>query len=212
MGAAVLAAKGMGLAALFALRLSKLLADVLDFLFQFSSAPIALLAPGASRAGRSHGALTPQASVSGVAKRQGQEMLDPRCISMIARQARGSGRFRRLSGGNAKAVNGNQVLLNDPRDEVHVLMAESVSAGFAELDRRTEGEIELVQFGLTRDFIGQGLRKYFLQWTVDKAWSYGPWRFWLHTCTKEPGCPAELPEGGFRHLQRRGQGSMIMQE
>ena len=35
-------------------------------------------------------------------------------------------------------------LLNDPRLEVHVLMAEGVPAGFAELDRRTEGEIELV--------------------------------------------------------------------
>ena len=41
-------------------------------------------------------------------------------------------------------------LLNDPRLEVHVLMAEGVPAGFAELDRRMEGEIELVQFGLRR--------------------------------------------------------------
>ena len=56
-------------------------------------------------------------------------------------------------------------LLNDPRLEVHVLMVDGVPAGFAELDRRTEGEIELVQFGLIRDFIGQGLGKYFLQWT-----------------------------------------------
>jgi hypothetical protein len=38
-------------------------------------------------------------------------------------------------------------LLYDPRLEVHVLMAEGVPAGFAELDRRIEGEIELVQFG-----------------------------------------------------------------
>jgi len=60
-------------------------------------------------------------------------------------------------------------LLNDPRLEVHVLMVAGVPAGFAELDRRTEGEIELVQFGLIRDFIGQGLGKYFLQWTIDKA-------------------------------------------
>ena len=39
-------------------------------------------------------------------------------------------------------------LLNDPRLEVHVLTADGVPAGFAELDRRTEGEVELVQFGL----------------------------------------------------------------
>jgi GNAT superfamily N-acetyltransferase len=82
-------------------------------------------------------------------------------------------------------------LLNDPRLEVHVLMLDGVPAGFAELDRRTEGEIELVQFGLIREFIGQGLGKYFLQWTIDKAWSYSPKRFWLHTDTKDH--PAALP-------------------
>ena len=82
-------------------------------------------------------------------------------------------------------------LLNDPRLEVHVLMAEGVPANFAELDRRTEGEIELVQFGLMPQFIGQGLGRYFLRWAIDKAWSYGPRRFWLHTCTKDH--PAALP-------------------
>ena len=82
-------------------------------------------------------------------------------------------------------------LLNDPRLEVHVLMAEGVPAGVAELDRRVEGEIELVQFGLVPEFIGQGLGRYFLQWTIDKAWSYNPRRFWLHTCTKDH--PAALP-------------------
>src|SRR5215470_18722155 len=44
-------------------------------------------------------------------------------------------------------------LLNDPRLEVHVLMADGIPAGFAELDRRIEGEIELVQFGLLPGFI-----------------------------------------------------------
>jgi GNAT superfamily N-acetyltransferase len=82
-------------------------------------------------------------------------------------------------------------LLNDPRLEVHVLTVDGVPAGFAELDRRTEGEIELVQFGLMPECIGQGLGKYFLQWTIDKAWSYNPRRFWLHTCTKDH--PAALP-------------------
>jgi GNAT superfamily N-acetyltransferase len=82
-------------------------------------------------------------------------------------------------------------LLNDPRFEVHVLMVDGVPVGFAELDRRIEGEIELVQFGLMPQFIGQGLGRYFLQWTIDKAWSHSPRRFWLHTCTKDH--PAALP-------------------
>jgi hypothetical protein len=41
--------------------------------------------------------------------------------------------------------------------EVHVLVADGVPAGLAELDRRIEGEIELAQFGLMPEFIGQGL-------------------------------------------------------
>jgi GNAT superfamily N-acetyltransferase len=82
-------------------------------------------------------------------------------------------------------------LLQEPRVDVHVLMADGVPAGFAELDRRIEGEIELVQFGLLPEFIGQGLGRYFLQWTIDKAWSYNPRRFWLHTDTKDH--PAALP-------------------
>jgi GNAT superfamily N-acetyltransferase len=82
-------------------------------------------------------------------------------------------------------------VIHDPRDEVHVLHVEGAPAGFAELDRRQEGEIELVQFGLMPDFIGQGLGRYFLQWGIDKAWSYAPKRFWLHTCDLDH--PAALP-------------------
>lgn len=82
-------------------------------------------------------------------------------------------------------------IIHDPLDEVHVLHVEGTPAGFAELDRRQPTEIELVQFGLMPEFIGQGLGKWFLQWTIDKAWSYQPRRFWLHTCTLDH--PAALP-------------------
>jgi len=92
-----------------------------------------------------------------------------------------------------------RAILNDPRDEVHVLHVDGSPAGFAELDRRTANEIELVQFGLLPEFIGQRLGKYFLKWTVAKAWSYAPRRFWLHTCTLDHA--AALPnylKAGFK--------------
>ncbi len=82
-------------------------------------------------------------------------------------------------------------IIHDPRVEFHVLFVDGVPAGFAEMDRRIPGEIELKQFGLVPEFIGRGLGKYFLQWTIDKAFSYDPTRFWLHTCTKDH--PAALP-------------------
>lgn len=82
-------------------------------------------------------------------------------------------------------------ILANPLNEVHVLHVEGCPAGFAELDRRNKDDIELVQFGLMPKFLGQGLGRYFLQWTIDKAWSYWPRRFWLHTCTLDH--PAALP-------------------
>lgn len=82
-------------------------------------------------------------------------------------------------------------LIQHPLNEVHVLYLEGTPAGFAELDRRTPDEIELVQFGLVPEFIGQGLGKFFLAWAVQRAWSYKPKRFWLHTCTLDH--PAALP-------------------
>lgn len=82
-------------------------------------------------------------------------------------------------------------ILANPLNEIHVLHVEGETAGFAELDRRVEREIELVQFGLMPEFLGMGLGKWFLRWTIDQVWSYQPERFWLHTCTLDH--PAALP-------------------
>jgi GNAT superfamily N-acetyltransferase len=94
-------------------------------------------------------------------------------------------------------------VLQRDRDELHVLHVDGSPAGFAELDRQPH-EIELVQFGLLPEYVGQGLGTWFLQWTIDRAWSYGPNRFWLHTCTLDH--PAALPtykKAGFVQFQER---------
>ncbi len=82
-------------------------------------------------------------------------------------------------------------ILGDAKNELYVLHVDGSPAGFSELDRRKPTDIELVQFGLMGDFIGQGLGTWFLQWTIDKAWSYRPKRLWLHTCTLDH--PAAVP-------------------
>ena len=92
---------------------------------------------------------------------------------------------RKLSDAELAAV------IQHPLNELQVLHVDGTPAGFAELDRRQTGEIELVQFGLTREFIGRGLGKWFLQRTIDQAWRDQPRRFWLHTCTLDH--PAALP-------------------
>lgn len=104
---------------------------------------------------------------------------------------------RRMSDDELSAI------IHDTREEVHVLQVDGQAAGFAELDRRSMPDIELVQFGLMPEFIGQGLGKWFLQWTIDKAWSYRPERFWLHTCTLDH--PIALPnylKAGFVEYRR----------
>lgn len=72
--------------------------------------------------------------------------------------------------------------VQDPGVEVNVLWVEGVPAGLMELDLRSPKEIELLYFGLIPDFIGKGLGGFALDWTVDRAWSFSPSRFWVHTC------------------------------
>ena len=76
-------------------------------------------------------------------------------------------------------------MIQHPQNELYVLHVDGSPAGYAELSRRQADEIELVQFGLMPNFIGQGLGKWLLQWTIDRVWSYEPKRFWLHTCTMD---------------------------
>jgi GNAT superfamily N-acetyltransferase len=82
-------------------------------------------------------------------------------------------------------------VIQDPCNELYVLHVKGSPAGFAELDCHKPDDIELVQFGLIADFIGQGLGKWFLQWTLNHIGSYQPNRFWLHTCSLDH--PAALP-------------------
>lgn len=92
---------------------------------------------------------------------------------------------RKLSDDDLAAV------IQDPRNELYVLHVEGSPAGYAELDRHQPDEVELVQFGLMADYLGQGLGTWFLQWTIDRVWTYQPKRLWLHTCTLDH--PAAVP-------------------
>ena len=73
-------------------------------------------------------------------------------------------------------------IIHDDRVEIYVLHVDAAPAGFAELDRRTDGQIELAYFGLLPEFIGKGLGKHFLNRIIQKAWTYAPRRIWVHTC------------------------------
>ncbi len=73
-------------------------------------------------------------------------------------------------------------IINHDLVDVLVLTAADEPLGYAELDRRQAGEIELAYFGLFPSAIGQGLGKYLLNQTVRAAWAHSPQRVWVHTC------------------------------
>ncbi len=75
-------------------------------------------------------------------------------------------------------------IIHDPKIEIYVLYVGGVPAGYSELDLRSMPDIELAYFGLIPDFIGRGLGRYFLSWTIDQAWTlHHPRRLWVHTCS-----------------------------
>jgi GNAT superfamily N-acetyltransferase len=89
-------------------------------------------------------------------------------------------------------------IVHHPKVEIYVLYVGGNPAGFVELDCRTNDEIEIVLFGLLPEFIGRGLGRYLLDWSVDEAWDKEPDRVWVHTCNLDhPHAIAVYQRAGF---------------
>ena len=103
--------------------------------------------------------------------------------------------------------------IQDPLVEVNVLWVGGVPAGMMELDRRSGCDIELLYFGLMPAFIGRGLGRYALDWTIDRAWSFRPSRFWVHTCDLDhPNALAVYQKAGFVIYERGKSREVILHD
>jgi GNAT superfamily N-acetyltransferase len=72
-------------------------------------------------------------------------------------------------------------------------------AGYFEIEKRPEGEVEIKNIGLLPAFIGQGLGGHLLTVAVERAWAWGATRVWLHTCTHDhPHALRNYVARGFR--------------
>jgi GNAT superfamily N-acetyltransferase len=71
--------------------------------------------------------------------------------------------------------------INAGRIEVFILKENNNDAGYAEFDIQKD-RVEVVYFGLFPSYVGKGLGKFFLQWIVNKGWSYNPQWIQLNTC------------------------------
>lgn len=94
-------------------------------------------------------------------------------------------------------------IIHDSRIEIYVLYVDGSPAGFGELDRRWEPEIDISYFGLAPDFIGQALGPYLLGALIHTAWSYGPDKVTVHTNTLDhPKALSLYQRMGFEPARR----------
>ena len=81
--------------------------------------------------------------------------------------------------------------LESPLIGIWELLVSGASAGFFELRKSGDDEVEIAYFGLIPSFIGRGLGGALLTAAVEEAWRFGGRRVWLHTCTLDS--PHALP-------------------
>jgi GNAT superfamily N-acetyltransferase len=74
-------------------------------------------------------------------------------------------------------------IIHDLDVEIYVLWLNGAPAGFAELDFRNMPDADLSFLGVVPEFIGQGLGRFLLNEVISIAWSRGPDRLVVQTCT-----------------------------
>jgi GNAT superfamily N-acetyltransferase len=77
-----------------------------------------------------------------------------------------------------------RAVLDDPATEISVLYVEGVPAGFFEISLAgLPKEAEILYFGLTPDFQGRGLARFFLSEAIFAAWAHMPGKVIIQTNT-----------------------------
>jgi GNAT superfamily N-acetyltransferase len=76
-------------------------------------------------------------------------------------------------------------------------------AGYFELARGDDDEVQIAYFGLTPPFIGRGLGGVLLTQAIREAWHWDATRVWVHTCNLDhPGALANYQARGMRIYRR----------
>jgi GNAT superfamily N-acetyltransferase len=92
-----------------------------------------------------------------------------------------------------------QAYLERPELETWVAFVAGTPAGYFELERQPEEQVEIAYFGLLLQFIGRGLGGWLLTAAVQRAWEMDARRVWVHTCTLDgPTALQNYLSRGFR--------------
>ena len=90
-------------------------------------------------------------------------------------------------------------VIHAPATSITVLHANGSPAGFFELESsRLPEAVEIAYFGLTRDFTGQGLGRWFLSTAIQAGWDLLPSKLTVHTNSLDhPAALALYQKMGF---------------
>lgn len=73
--------------------------------------------------------------------------------------------------------------LDRPEVQTWILYERGTPGGYIELEKQAADDVEIVYFGLMRQFLGRGLGGHLLSVGLEQAWAMGAGRVWVHTCT-----------------------------
>ena len=101
---------------------------------------------------------------------------------------------------------------NDPNLRTFAASCENKLAGYYELRRGEEADVEIAYFGLLPHFFGRGLGSALLTSAIENAWAWEPLpsRVWVHTCNHDhPYALANYQARGFKiyKLEREARSS-----
>ncbi len=85
------------------------------------------------------------------------------------------------------------------RTELWLVHDRGTPAGYAELDPRADGTVDVAFFGVLAPFRGRGLGGQLLTRVVERAWELGPERVTVNTCELDgPHARGHYERRGFR--------------
>jgi GNAT superfamily N-acetyltransferase len=95
-------------------------------------------------------------------------------------------------------------LIGAPAAEIHALVQNGRGEGLLHLDFSIPGQCELSLFGVTAQLIGGGAGRFLMNRALQRAWSEGITRVWVHTCSFDhPRALAFYQRSGFRPFRRQ---------
>jgi ribosomal protein S18 acetylase RimI-like enzyme len=96
-----------------------------------------------------------------------------------------------------------QNYLNRPEIETWVAYISGTPAGYIELERQPEDNVEVAYFGILPQFTGQRLGAHLLSVGVKRAWEMQAKRVWVHTCSLDsPYALTNYQARGFQIYQQ----------